>query len=691
MVGYAKHIFLAICIASLLTVEARGDDLTSLSFEELLSLEVTSVAKKPQRVEEAAAAIFVITQDDIRKTGATTIPELLRLVPGLEVGVIDASNTAVSARGFNWRFSNKLLILIDGRAVYQSLWSGVLWDQQLTPVEDIDRIEVIRGPGAALYGANAVNGVINVVTKHAADTLGGLATAQGGVTTRSGQGSGRFFARQGGRLGARGALRLYATGHDLPSLIDDAGEPYNGGARAVQTGFRFDWEPNDKDAFTLQSDYQSLDFDVTLTMTPLFGEALVPDQQAPTFIPERTTDENASGYNFLGRWTRSWSRGNSLTVQTYFDHARRDEFDLSTRVNTFDIDLSHYYLWNERFETVWGAGYRRVDDEAESFGALAFQQPAFQADLFSAFLQQDVSFYDQRLRLSVGSKFEHNDFTGFEVQPSIRGIWLDDDGWSLWGAVSRAVRTPSRLETSLDVDLGRLDPDPENGRPLPVDFSLLGDAGLEAENLLAFELGFRKDWGGRVVLDIAGYAHKYEDLFEVVTAPTQILSAPVGPGGVSVPVGIDNSLVIVNGESGDIIGLEGAFQFQPKSWWALKIAGDVKHVNLPIVDDQSSSLNALFLGDSPEFQISARSDFDITPNLIATLWARRVGALKQSNTDGYTDLDIRVGYRLSSRLEISILGENLVSRARREFPSELYPAPFGFIERKVSASLAARF
>ena len=693
MAHRTRHNFQGVCAAlfGVICAPASAEDLTTLSLEELLSLEVTSVAKRPQRAEEAASAVFVITQDDIKKTGASAIPELLRLVPGLEVGVIDANNTAVSARGFNWRFSNKLLVLVDGRAVYQSLWSGVLWDQQLTPVEDIDRIEVIRGPGATLYGANAVNGVINIVTKHAADTLGGQATLQGGVATVSGQGFGRFFARQGGRLGQHGAARLYVTGHDSPSLVDAGGDPFNDGARALQTGFRIDWEPNDLDAFTLQGDYQALDFDVTLTATPLFGDALFPNQEVPTVIADQTFDEEGEGYNVLGRWTRSWARDNTLTVQAYFDRTERSEFALMTTVKTFDVDISHYFAWGERYETVWGAGYRSVDDRAISSGDISFQQPEFQADLFSAFLQQDAFFFDKHFRVSVGSKFEHNDFTGFEIQPSIRAIWVDDDRWSLWAAISRAVRTPSRLETSADIDLGRLDAEPSNGVPLPVQFSLLGDAGLEAEDLLAFEVGFRRNWGGRVVLDITAYAHRYDDLLEIATTSPQTRFAPLGPNGAPVPVELDQSILIANGRKGDIIGFEGALQLHPTDWWSLRIAGDVKRLNHPTIEAQDSSLNALFLGDSPEYAVSARSDVDITTDLNATLWARRVGALTQSGADGYTDLDFRIGYRLSSRLEISVLGENLANRARREFPSELYPAPFGFIERKVSASMSARF
>ena len=679
---YVWRIMLATVVGSYYCPAACADDLTALSFEELLSAEVTSVAKRPQSADEAAAAVFVITQDDIRKTGAHTIPELLRLVPGLEVAEIDANNTAVSARGFNWRFSNKLLVLVDGRAVYQSLWSGVLWDQQLTPVEDIDRIEVVRGPGATLYGANAVNGVVNIVTKHAADTLGGLAVAEGGVTTVSEQGFGRFMARRGGRLGARGAFRLYVTGNDTPSLVDEDGEPFNDGGRAVQTGFRVDWEPNDRDAFTLQGDYQDLDFEVSLSSTGLPGLTLIEDQ---------TSAQEGDGFNLLGRWTRTWPQGDTLTVQSYFNRTTRFEFDVMTEENTFDIDISHYFSWTEQFETIWGVGYRSVNDEAASQGFISFQEPSFNADLFSAFVQQDASFLKNRLRVSVGSKFEHNDFTGFEVQPSLRAIWVGKDDWSAWGAISRAVRTPSRFESSLDVDLGRLDADPANGAPLPVELSLRGDPSLEAEDLLAFEIGVRKAWGRRVALDLTGYSHRYQDLFEVLPGDVLLL-APVGPGGATVPVAVDQPLLITNAGKAQIHGLEAALQIYPADDWTVKLAGDVKTLNFneSIEANTDTNLNRLFQGDTPEYQFSVRTDYDVSSALTTTLWLRRVGALTQSETEAYTDIDLRVGYRLSPRAEITVSADNLLGK-RREFPSELYPAPFGFVERRVSLSASIRF
>ena len=666
--------------AGLAASQAHADDLTKLSLEELLSIEVTSVAKRPQLADEAAAALFVITQEDIRKTGAKTIPELLRVVPGLEVASIDANNTAVSARGFNWRFSNKLLVLVDGRAVYQSLWSGVLWDQQLTPVEDIERIEVVRGPGATLYGANAVNGVINIVTKHAADTIGGLADLQGGVTTAAGQGFGRFFARRGGRLGERGAFRLYVTGNDTPSLVDANADPFNAGGRALQTGFRTDWEPNDRDAFTLQGDYQTLDFEVTLTSTDLFNL---------TTPSEGTSEQEGEGFNVLGRWTRTWSRNNSLTVQTYYDRTMRLEFDVMTQESTFDVDISHYFSWNRQIETIWGLGYRSVDDEAVSTGIINFREPAFNAHLFSAFVQQDAFFFNKRLRLSAGSKFEHNDFTGFEVQPSFRGIWVGDD-WSLWAAVSRAVRTPSRFEASLAVDLGALDSDLAAGRPLPVELSLSGGFDLEAEDLLAFEVGFRKSWGGWGALDVTGYSHRYDDLFEIVRDAPELRFAPIGPGGAPAPVALLQPLLIANAGRAEIHGVEAALQLHPADDWTVKVSADVKDIRFPSPGISDTGLTRLFQGDTPQYQFSIRSDFDAASNLTTTLWLRRVGALIQSETEGYTDLDFRAGYRLSPRAEITLLTENLLGR-RREFPSELYPAPFGFVERKISVSASVRF
>ncbi len=694
----------AVFCSSMFAQAQASDEIFEMSFEDLMSMEVTSVSKKPQSANEAAAALFVITRDDIRKSGATTIPELFRLAPGLDVATIDSSVTAVSVRGFNSRFANKLLVLVDGRAVYQGVFSGVLWDQQMVPVEDIDRIEIIRGPGATLYGANAVNGVINIVTKKTGDTLGGIASVNAGVSSGARQSSTRLFVRQGFHLGDNGAARLYVTVQEDPSLVDAGGDPFNDGTRSLQTGFRADWEPNQRDTFTLQGDYQTLDFDISLTPGLTAG------------VPPQTTANEAEGYNFLGRWSRSWTEANMMTLQVYFDHVNRTDFSTAIPINvlqdppeslagqftidTFDIDFSHRFSWGERFETIWGVGYRSAKDEVIGGDLIDFDVTSFNADLYNLFVQQDSSFFDDRLRVSVGSKFEQNDFTGFEIQPGARAIWIDED-WSLWAAVSRAVRTPSRFETSQDVTLGELDPDPLLAQ-FPflevIDLSQEGDPDLKAEDLLAVEFGFRKAWPGKISLDVAAYHNQYDDLIALVKGGFDVDTEDIGPGGTEVVVARDEKVNTANAISGVVYGLEASLQFQPADWWKIKLAGDVKKLDdvvnqLEVIQvvGQSFDFNRQGLGESPEYQVSALSNFDPVPGVSASVWLRHVGGLAQSDVDSYADMDVRVGFQLSQKVRLTLRAENLADIRRQEFLSEAYPSPAGFTERKFSVSAVADF
>lgn len=694
-----------LAIAGCLIAPGVGaNEILDLSFEELLSMEVTSVSKKTQLANETAAALFVITQNDIRKSGATTLPELFRLAPGVDVAAIDTSVTAVSVRGFNSRFANKLLVLVDGRAVYQSVFSGVLWDQQMVPVEDIERIEIIRGPGATLYGANAVNGVINIMTKSASDTVGKFATVSAGVSGVSNESSARFLVRRGFQLSDNAAARIYVTGRDDPSLTDASGAPINKGARALQTGFRADWTPNDRDSFTFQGDYQTLDF--ALSLTPGLAVMAAP----------QTTDNDAEGYNFLGRWTRNYSEGNNLSVQIYFDHLKRTDFSTAIPINVlqeppaslagqftinmFDIDITHRFSWAERFETIWGAGYRLIKDEVIGGDLVDFDVPSFNADLFSAYIQQDASFFDTHLRVSAGSKFEHNDFTGFEFQPSIRAIWVAED-WSIWSAVSRAVRTPSRFETSQDVTLGELDPDPLLAQyPFleAIDLSQEGDPDLVAEDLLSVEVGFRKAWPSKVSLDITAYYNHYEDLISLIKGGFDEDLEPVGPGGADVVVERDEKVNTANNISGVVYGLEAALQLQPADWLKVRLSGDIKtlddvtdQLQMIQIVGQSFDFNRQGLGETPEYQLSSVFDFDVAPNISASVWLRRVGALSQSNIDGYTDLDLRASFDVSPNVRLTALAENLADERRQEFLSQAYPAAAGFIERRFSIYAEAVF
>ena len=323
---------------------AQADDFIELSLEDLITLEVTSVAKKPQKPEETPAALTVITAEDIRRSGAVSLPEILRLAPGVEVAEIDGSVSSVSIRGFGWRFSNKLLVLIDGRAIYQPSISGIFWDQQMVPAEQIQRIEIVRGPGATMWGANAMNGVINIVTKHAADTLKGAATLDVGTGERY-----RATARYGFRNGDQGATRLYGHVRKTPSLVYGNGDQINDGSETYSAGFRTDVDPAlGRDALTLQGEYQHLEYENTIS-TPLAGGSLFSD----------TEQTDGAGYFLLGRWVRTYDPMHAFTLQAYIDHTDRNEFRSHMETTTYDIDFSHRFQPADNLDIVWGLNARR--------------------------------------------------------------------------------------------------------------------------------------------------------------------------------------------------------------------------------------------------------------------------------------------------------------------------------------------
>lgn len=620
-------------------LHAWAEDLTSLSLEDLFATEVTSVAKKPQKVESAAAAIFVISQEDIRRSGATTVPDLLRMVPGLEVADLPANGSAVSARGFNGRFSNKLLILVDGRAIYTSTLAGVLWDQQLVAVEDIQRIEIVRGPGATLWGANAVNGVINVVTKHAVDTLGAAATVQ----LDDGHGR-RFHARLGTQLGESGALRVYATGnsnndHALgPVELDDR-------SKAIQAGFRYDMEPSDRDAFTLQGDVQSGDFNLRDSLW-----------KAPV------SDGGFNGANVLGRWTRTLGQGAGLSVQLYWDRVRRDEFGLSGSRDLFDFDASHHFRSGERNAIVWGFGYRETSDRVEGQPNLLLT-PMHRSDAwYSAYGQDDIQVIPERLTLTIGAKLEHNDYSGFEFQPSVRAIWLSPGGWSVWGAVSQAVRTPSRLETGLTVATPQF---------------MISPTDVGSEKMTAYELGWRGHISPSIALDLTAFRQNYDSLIALsYTGYTP---------------GLPPIFRFANQGSGANTGAEAALDAKLNAKWTVKVAASVQDLTVDAGGFQPVSYgNPLSAGASPRGQLSVRSWWNVTDNVDLDVWLRHVDQLRAGPVDAYTDLDVRIAWRPTVHLELSVTGKNLLDKSRIEIidPGVGIPA---VVDRRFMFSVAARY
>src|SRR5882672_11508804 len=452
-------------------------DVTAITLEDLMDLQVTSVSKRAQKLADAAAAIFVITQDDIRRSGASSIPEALRMVPGLEVARIDENKWAIGSRGFNGRFDNKLLVLIDGRSVYTPLFSGVYWNVQDVLLEDVDRIEVIRGPGATLWGANAVNGVINVITKKAKATQGGLVSAGAGSQERAAGG-----VRYGGKLGNNTYYRAYTKYFDWGPSAYPSGMTAHDGWDALRGGFRADWTPAGANSLTLQGDIYRSRFDETLTVASLSAP------YSNTF----PNDGKYSGGNILGRWNHTSERS-SMSLQMYYDNTTITDHSLfGDHQNILDLDFQHGFHVGDSQQFVWGLGYRSIRDKNDPSFTVSLQPNQVTLNQFSTFVQDEISLVDNRLQITLGSKFERNEFTGFEVEPNARLLWNLTPNQSIWTAVSRAVRTPALTEEGLRLNSAVIPPGtPSNPAPLPAVVAVFGSHQFKSEDLLAYELGYR--------------------------------------------------------------------------------------------------------------------------------------------------------------------------------------------------------
>jgi iron complex outermembrane recepter protein len=462
--------------------EADVKKLKLLTIEELMNLEVTSVAKGPQKLTEVASAIQVITREDILRSGATCIPEALRLAPNLQVAQLNSSAWIISARGFNTVFANKLLVLIDGRTVYTPLFGGVLWDLQSVLLEDVERIEVISGPGGTLWGANAVNGVINIITKKAKESQGLFASAAIGDQLRN-----QFAARYGTQINDKAFFRIYAQ-HAARNATFLADETRNKDDwRTSQAGFRLGLSPTEKDFISVQGDAYK-------------GE-----------IKSEPDPLRFDGQNVLTRWTRTINERSDIIVQIYYDrYWRHDPAVLSDEMQTYDLDFQHRLPIGDSHNLLWGAGYRMVKDNVYNRSIYAGLVPENRnMPLYSGFIQDEITVADN-IHLTLGTKILHNIFSGFELQPSARISAVLSEKNTVWAAASRAVRAPSRL----DVDY-RLPIEPQP----PTVPSVAGGPNFDSEKLHAYELGYRTQPHNNVSLSFALFYNEYKDVYSVETVP----------------------------------------------------------------------------------------------------------------------------------------------------------------------------
>jgi iron complex outermembrane receptor protein len=630
-----------------------------LSLEDLMAADVTSVGRKPGKILDAAAAVTVITPDDIASSGLMSLPELLRMAPGVEVAQINSSTWSVTCRGFPGEHANKLLVLIDGRTVYSPLFSGVYWDSQDVLLADLDRIEVIRGPGGTLWGANAVNGVINVMTRSARETQGGLTELVAGSEAWGGA------VRYGGTIGDDAWYRVYAKAVDYDASVRPGGGAAHDAWYHAQGGLRTDWQATAADTFTCIAEYGA-------------GGARQ-ELYVPTLTPPSTPSiegrRGIGGAFAIARWAHGTEESDSWTLQLTCDRSWRDSAqDISFTVDTVDLDFQSRLRLMESHDLVWGVGYRSIWDRVDNTFVITLDPDHRRTDLVSAFVQDEITLCPERLRLILGSKFEYNDYTGFEIQPSGRLSWTPDDDQTVWAAVSRAVRTPNRFENDVRMNYAAFP-----GAP-PAVMSIFGSRDLESVKLLAYELGYRVEPSRRLFVDAAGFYNVYSDI------PVGVATAPFFEP-VPAPPHLVLPSVYGNEMRGTSFGGELAVNWQPLDAW--RLSSSCSHLHMRLHSDAPGNTGESVRGDSPVNRFNLRSILSLPGDTEIDAALFYVDPLRGQGVDRYVRLDVRFAWRPAERLELSVVGQNLLDSRHTEYIS--YTTPEARIERGVYAAVQWRF
>ncbi|RQP23815.1 TonB-dependent receptor plug domain-containing protein [Piscinibacter terrae] len=601
------------CLLAVLAplVQAAGTpsprELATLSLEDLANIEVISTSRHAERLSDAAASIFVITAEDIRRSGATTLPEALRLAPNLQVGRLDAGQYAISARGFNNAIGNKLLVLVDGRTVYTPFFSGVFWDQQDVMLDDVDRIEVVSGPGATLWGANAVNGVINVITRPASHSQGGLGVAGGGNREAGAS------ARYGGELGT-GNFRLYARASQLQNTRNTAGASVADGWDRTQAGFRMDWG-DQQDGVTLQGDIYE-------------GKS----EDRGSLGPFPLGAVKVSGANILGRWTHALGDGSSLRIQAYVDHTRRiDALIYSPKADILDVEIQHARQIG-RHDIVWGVGYRRAKDDIQPGVFFGFNPAGTTMGWANLFAQDEVEL-TQALKLTLGAKLEHNDFTGTEALPTLRLAWKPGSSDLLWGGLSRAVRAPARLDRELFL-------------PPRAPFLIAGGPDFDSEVAKVAELGYRAQPNPSVSYSVTVFRHWWDKLRSGQKPP---------------------NAHVQNMIDGTTQGLEAWGQWQAMPSLRLSAGLTTLHKDLKLKPGSTDPDGPKNLGDDPTHQWVLRAAWTLLQRHELDVSVRHVGELPVPAVQAYTAVDLRYAIGLNPQTELALSATNLFDPSHVEF------------------------
>jgi len=610
---------------------ASAAALKKLSIEQLMNLEVTSVSRRPERLAQVASAIQVITQQDIRRSGASSLPEALRLATNLQVAQVNSRDWAISARGFNSTTANKLLVLIDGRTVYTPLYSGVFWDVQDVPLGDVDRIEVISGPGATLWGANAVNGVINVITKRARETQG-LVVSGGGGTELRGFGTTRY----GGALGSHVNYRIYGKGWAREPSVLPGGQDATDDWHMEQAGFRLDWDASTINQVTMQGDLYN-------------GR-----------ISQATAGDIAvSGGNVVAKWSHTVSANSAVTAQLYYDRTNRNiPGTFGEDLDIYDVDLQHATRLGARHDVVWGLGYRLINDRVANSALLAFLPPHVTRQWFTGFVQDEIALIPDRLHVALGTKVEHNDYTGYEIQPSGRVSWRLSPSGTLWAAVARALRTPSRIDRELFF-------------PAQPPYVIAGGPGFHSEEELAYELGYRHQRGA-LALSVATFYSRYHGLrsVEQVNPPTP------------------SPAVIANGQYGESYGAEVTADYLITKGWRVRAGHTELRIHIWPNPGSTDTTRGASESQTPDRQFFLFSSLDLPAHLRLDAGMRAIDDITRQQVPGYAELNAKLTWQPTPQLDLSLVGQNLLHDRHAEFGA---PATRREIERGVYGLVEWRF
>lgn len=642
------------------TAPANDQDVFS-AFEQLLQMKVTTATRRATPLHQTAAAVTVLTGEDILRTGAVTLPDALRYVPGMDVDRINSLTYGVGARGFGGQYANQLLVMIDGRSIYNPAFGGVFWIRNNPFFEDLDRIEVVRGPGGALWGANAVNGVINIISKDARDTQGTLVYAGGGDFEEIMAG-----ARQGFQLSERTFGRIYIKHLEVDSIFrpgDAVADPWS----ITQAGFRIDHHPDNTTRLTLQGD---------VVAAPNHNANFIPNATAPDYGKVVVFPIKYNGANVLGRWTRDTAAGATLMLQGYWNYAENAQAVFLERQHTFDFELQHNTTLGDRHALTSGVGYRLVSEHIAPSVILRAPGPESTADqVFSASVQDEIALMTRTLFLTVGSKLEHNDYSGWEIQPNIRLRWQPEETQMVWAAVSRAVATPNRLNTGIELDVRMLPPG-ALGAGSPATLAQAQGAVDRSEKMFAYELGYRLQPTRRTSIDVAVFFNRYSDLQITRTgSPDFNATPPVLP------------IYWTNGPSGSTWGAEFSARWEPLATSDWQLQASYTYFRS---DVQQPSLGRDAGGGSPRHKATLRSTVHLGRHWEWDAGLRFVDQLAALNIPRYLELDLRLAWKPNHHWEFALVGQNLLHDRHPEHPPGVN-IPLAEVPRSVYGKVMWKF